>query len=623
MDKKPVIVAPQYNTFWKRIILGRWKTLKGKFLHAFLNITVAAVLIYIGAMVTLFWLQHHARILAEKDTPMFQAAAGIEIGLQRSLASILGWISVSDQQFLEQYQDAWNNQIWLNYQKLNDLSKRFDERYNLVLLDRIKPKLVKLYNLQWQMVDVAHTVGNNPAYKELYLKVYPVYANLIGVIRGVNSIQTMSESVNHSEPSRLLNQLIDNVSLSLFTLQNFTLNGRTIEGNEFEAYLKNASNIYRSYQFIQNASGLKTWFRSEKEHLDHVLSLEFIAFQKLTSKVQKQVNMGNLNIAEKLLREQAIPLEREVSVILLDMVSHQQEVMKREREAVSWISLLAPWVMVLLIVILLVIAILLAVLGAMQLVRPIANLSEATKKLAVHELEEDIPITSEDEMGQLTISFNDMRASLLASEEQTENLLLNMLPKSIVKRLREGEKVIVDQLDDVSIVFIDIVKFTDLVSNISPKALIDFLSRLFTGFDHLVVKHKIEKIKTIGDAYMVAGGATDPDINHLSHSIEFALDALKMVKQFNLKYKMDLQLRIGIHCGPVTAGVIGQKRFTYDLWGDTVNIASRMESHGIPETIQVSEAVYQQLKDHYPFEPRGEISIKGKLGAFKVYLLKP
>ncbi|MCL9682961.1 adenylate/guanylate cyclase domain-containing protein [Legionella maioricensis] len=613
----------RYSLFWRWLLLGRWKTLQGKFLHAFLNITVAAILILVAAMITFFWLQNYALLLAEKNAPMFQTAAGLEIGLQRSLASIRGWISVADKTFLEQHQNAWNNQVWPNYQKLYDLSKKFDDQYNLALFKKTKAKLVKLYNIQWSVGDVAHTLGNNQAFKDIYLKVHPVYVDLIGLILGTSAIQAQSKSFIRFEQIRKLNQLQDNIALSLHTLQNFALTGRRVDGLAFEDYLKQCLMIFSSYKTIQNASDLNSWFRLEKESLEHFLALEFRAFQKLTNQVQKQADTGVLNIAEKILQEQAIPLEKEVSAILADMVLHQQNMMKLAREQVSWISLLAPWVMLILIISLLTIAVSLAIFGAMQLVQPISTLSEATKLLAEHQLGEDIPITSEDEMGQLTVSFNKMRASLQASEEQTERLLLNMLPKSIVRRLREGEEFIVDPLEDVSVIFIDIVKFTSLVSNISPKLLVDILSQLFSEFDKLVVKHHLEKIKTIGDAYMVVGGAPEPDPRHLENAIEFALDALKTVKPFNEKYNQDIQLRIGMHRGPVVAGVIGQKKFSYDLWGDTVNIASRMESHGIQGTIQVSEAVYQKLKDRYSFEIRGKIEIKGKKDTQMAYLLRP
>lgn len=611
------------RTLGRLILLGRWKTLQGKFLHAFLNITVAAILILIAAMITFFWLQNYALILSEKNAPMFQTAAGLEVGLEQSLASIRGWISVADKTFLKQHQDAWNKQIWPNYYKLYDLSKKFDDQYNLALLDKTKPKLVRLYNIQWYVGDVAHVLGNNQAFQDLYLNVHPVYVDLIGLILGTSAIQAQSTSSMRFEQIRKLNKLQDNVALSLHTLQNFTLTGRRVDRLAFEDYLKQCLIIYSSYKTIQNATELNSWFRSEKERLEHFLALEFSAFQKLTTQVQKQAETGVLNIAQNILQEQAIPLEREVSAVLSDIVLHQQYMMKQAREQVSWISLLAPWVMAILIITLLIIAVSLAIFGAMQLVQPISILAEATKLLAAHQLGEDIPITSEDEMGQLTTSFNKMRASLQASEEQTERLLLNMLPKSIVRRLREGEELIVDPLEDVSIIFIDIVKFTHLVSNISPKLLVDILSQLFSEFDKLVVKHHLEKIKTIGDAYMVAGGAPEPDPSHLENAVEFGLDALKTVKQFNEKNNQDIQLRIGIHCGPVVAGVIGQKKFSYDLWGDTVNIASRMESHGKQGAIQVSEAVYQKLKDRYSFEIRGKIEIKGKKETQMAYLLKP
>jgi class 3 adenylate cyclase/CheY-like chemotaxis protein len=209
---------------------------------------------------------------------------------------------------------------------------------------------------------------------------------------------------------------------------------------------------------------------------------------------------------------------------------------------------------------------------------------------------------------------------LVESQAKTENLLLNILPKPIAKRLQDGESKIADRFDNVSVLFADIVGFTSLAARISPEQLIDTLNSVFSKFDRLTEQYQLEKIKTLGDGYMVALGLPIPNHHGVDLIVKMAIAMQAAMTKLNRQMKFSLALRIGIHTGPVIAGVIGIKKFTYDLWGDTVNIASRMEQHGIPNCIQITEATYRQLSDRHGFEERGAIDIKGK-GKMKTYLL--
>lgn len=213
------------------------------------------------------------------------------------------------------------------------------------------------------------------------------------------------------------------------------------------------------------------------------------------------------------------------------------------------------------------------------------------------------------------------RRTLEAERERSERLLLNILPQPIAQRLKEQPQTIADSFAEVSVLFADIVGFTELSARISPTELVKLLNEIFSLFDHLVEDHELEKIKTIGDAYMVVAGLPEHRSDHAEAIAEMALDMQKTLARFNSKYDQNFRIRIGISTGLVVAGVIGFKKFAYDLWGDTVNTASRMESHGLPNRIQVSESTYNRLKDKYLFEERGEISIKGK-GTMKAYLLQ-
>ncbi|GAB1543286.1 hypothetical protein NUACC21_59600 [Scytonema sp. NUACC21] len=210
--------------------------------------------------------------------------------------------------------------------------------------------------------------------------------------------------------------------------------------------------------------------------------------------------------------------------------------------------------------------------------------------------------------------------ALKFQQAQTEELLLNILPQQIAHRLRAGETLIAEQYQDVSVLFADLVGFTQISCQKAPGELVEFLNKIFSKFDQLTEKHGLEKIKTIGDAYMVVGGLPTPNPDSAYKAAQMALDMQACLAQFNVNKEESLQLRIGMHTGPVVAGVIGITKFSYDLWGDTVNVASRMESNGLPGKIQVSAATYERLKDRLEFEQRGEIFVKGK-GAMITYWL--
>ena len=209
---------------------------------------------------------------------------------------------------------------------------------------------------------------------------------------------------------------------------------------------------------------------------------------------------------------------------------------------------------------------------------------------------------------------------LSAEQEKSEQLLLNILPATIAEKLKEGNNNIADGFAEVTILFADIVGFTELSENISPAQLVDLLNQIFSYFDELTDKYCLEKIKTIGDAYMVVGGVPKLREDHAEAIAEMALDMQIAITHFNQKNNMQLSMRIGINTGPVIAGVIGRKKFIYDLWGDAVNTASRMESQGVPNTIQVTELTYNYLKNKYIFHSRGTVMIKGK-GEMNTYFL--
>ncbi len=210
--------------------------------------------------------------------------------------------------------------------------------------------------------------------------------------------------------------------------------------------------------------------------------------------------------------------------------------------------------------------------------------------------------------------------ALRHQQKQNERLLLNILPEAIVDRLRRQTGIIAEDFAEITVLFADIVGFTKIATSLPAIQVVNLLNQIFSAFDRLSEQYALEKIKTIGDAYMVVGGLPTRCPDHATAIALMALDMQKAILQFNIDNQQSLSIRIGIHSGPVVAGVIGLKKFSYDLWGDTVNIASRMESHGIAGKIQLTESTYEYLNDDFVLEKRGEIEVKGK-GKMTTYLL--
>jgi class 3 adenylate cyclase len=283
-------------------------------------------------------------------------------------------------------------------------------------------------------------------------------------------------------------------------------------------------------------------------------------------------------------------------------------------------------------------ALLVSIAMGTVLTRSIIALSATVKRFADKDFTARTKVRSHDEIGQLGDNFNTMAATIQVHNEHleelvkirtvelveakatSERLLLNVLPGAIADRLKAGESVIVDRFDSVSVLFADIVGFTRFASQTSPELLVTMLNELFSMFDKLAERHGIEKIKTIGDAYMVVAGVPHPVADHATAIAHMALDMIAAIEEYSKRTQLNLAIRVGIHTGSVVAGVIGTKKFIYDLWGDTVNTASRMESAGLPGRVQVTETTYKLLRDQFELEERGAVEVKGK-GPMTTYLL--
>jgi class 3 adenylate cyclase len=259
---------------------------------------------------------------------------------------------------------------------------------------------------------------------------------------------------------------------------------------------------------------------------------------------------------------------------------------------------------------------------------PLRELTAGVMRFASGDRATQVAVRSHDEIGELCSAFNGMVGEIntknaLIEEKNRENeqLLLNVLPAPIANRLRSGEQSIADGFAEVTVAFADLVGFTALSSEMPPHDVVALLNGLFSRFDAAAQELGIEKIKTVGDAYMAVCGLPDPVPDHADRMVRMAIRMVHITHEHALEHRVDMRLRIGINSGPVVAGVIGRSKYIYDLWGDTVNLASRMESAGVPGSIQVTRPVYEKLKDRFAFEPRGLIEIKGK-GGVEAWLLR-
>jgi adenylate cyclase len=218
---------------------------------------------------------------------------------------------------------------------------------------------------------------------------------------------------------------------------------------------------------------------------------------------------------------------------------------------------------------------------------------------------------------------HDALAALRVEQDKAENLLLNILPRSIAEKLKADTQTIADSFGSASILFADVVDFTPLAQRLPPSEVVGILDRLFSYFDSLADRYGLEKIKTIGDCYMVAAGVPTPRPDHAEALARMAVDMREAMRDADAVGDLGLELRIGINSGPVVAGVIGRKRFLYDLWGDAVNTASRMESHGSPGQIQITRATYELVRDEFACEPQGTVEVKGKGKVETWYVVGP
>ncbi|MDP7028609.1 MAG: adenylate/guanylate cyclase domain-containing protein [Phycisphaerales bacterium] len=291
------------------------------------------------------------------------------------------------------------------------------------------------------------------------------------------------------------------------------------------------------------------------------------------------------------------------------------------------------WIEILIATILLLTTAISVLLIRSRVLRPVEQLAQVAQRITDGDRSARANLSGGGELATLGATFDDMveavdqslvdaeaatariatqAESLEREQQRSEKLLLNVLPAAIADRLKQGEDSIAESYPEVTVLFSDIVGFTEMSGRIGAKQVVDMLNEVFGMLDELAAKHGLEKIKTIGDCYMVVAGVPDRSPTHAQQIADFALDMQEILAAYAERSGRPLAMRTGVHTGTVVAGIVGTSKFAYDLWGDVVNVASRMESSSEPGHIQVSDAVRVRLADDYTFEPRGDIDIKGK-----------
>ena len=381
----------------------------------------------------------------------------------------------------------------------------------------------------------------------------------------------------------------------------------------------------------------------EEEALQHleIVSSRFLGDQQLVKKVHQslidwrpirdeviQLRLaGDLLAADAIVREKGVRQVEQVDSELLKLKLFADRQANNSLAEAGMIMRQSTMTIGLLFVTAVLLAISIAVPLTHSIRKPLTRLDHAATRVSQGDLGHQIEIVSRDELGRLTSTFNFMVACIREQSEEihlkneeNERLLLNILPGPIADRLKGGEEPIADYFPEVTVLFADIVGFTAMSEKISPDDLVKLLNHLFSAFDDSAQDLEIEKIKTIGDCYMAVAGLTNEADGSPTAMVKMAFKMLRSVELMNSELGTSLSIRIGINCGPVIAGVIGKSKFIYDLWGDTVNLASRMESHGVAGRIHASEAIYEQVKDYFDVEKRGVINVKGK-GEMTTYLI--
>ena len=452
-----------------------------------------------------------------------------------------------------------------------------------------------------------------PALRILIVDAAP-YINTM-IVDTTTLINTQKQQALTAENLKLISAMYDFRSsfyAMIAGLRGYVTTARPSFKYEYQA---NEDENTRALNTIRSRQDLLT--PSQIEGLDRLESARE-AFLLLPEPMFEAVEGPNARTDLFLFRSTAVPLSDRMLELLDTQANFQQELLQAELNTGREQLARAQVITIVSAGIVILAGLLVAFAIANDIARPIVRLTEVAETIKSGNLTARSTVTSQDEIGILADTFNSMTASLedtldslRIEQEKSENLLLNILPKDIAELLKKKPDSIAEQYSEASILFADVVNFTPMSSQMKPIELVELLNQVFSQFDDLVEKYDLEKIKTIGDCYMVASGVPRPRQDHAKVITCLALDMQDIVRK-NDYFGRKLIFRIGINSGPVVAGVIGRKKFIYDLWGDAVNTASRMESNGTGGLVQITKETYNLINDDFVCEPRGVIHVKGK-----------
>ena len=452
-----------------------------------------------------------------------------------------------------------------------------------------------------------------PALRILIVDAAP-YINTM-IVETTALITTQRQQALTAENLKLISAMYDFRSsfyAMMAGLRGYVTTGRP--GFKFE-YQANKDVNTQAWNTIQSNQDLLT--PSQIEGLGRIASARE-AFVSLPESMFEAVEGPNARTDLFLFRSNAVLLSDRMLKLLDTQANFQQELLQSELNAGREQLAAAQVITIVSAAVVILAGLLVAFAIANDIAGPIVRLTEAAETIKSGNLTARSTVSSQDEIGILADTFNSMTASLeytldslRIEQERSENLLLNILPKDIAELLKKKPDSIAEQYSEASILFADVVNFTPMSSQMKPIELVELLNQVFSQFDDLVEKYDLEKIKTIGDCYMVASGVPRPRQDHAKVITCLALDMQEIVRQSDY-FGRKLTFRIGINSGPVVAGVIGRKKFIYDLWGDAVNTASRMESNGTGGLVQITQETYNLINDDFLCEARGVINVKGK-----------
>jgi len=509
--------------------------------------------------------------------------------------------------FLNQTQDMESAEMRELSKTLIDIRQYYGEWSFLV------PRLFELRDDQ---------LRREPALRILIVDAAP-YINTI-IVETTSLINTEKQHPATGEHTKLLSAMYDFRSsfyAMMAGLRGYVTTGRP--GFKFE-YQANQDVNTQAWNTIQSGKGLLT--PSQLDGLDKIESARE-QFLQQPGQMFEAVEGPNARTDLLLFRNEAVPISNQMLYFLNKEAAFQQKLLQSELNTGKEQLATAQIITIVSAVTVILTGLLVAFAIANDIARPIVRLTEVAETIKSGNLTARSTVTTYDEIGILADTFNSMTAtlqvtldSLRLEQEISENLLLNILPKDIAELLKKKPDSIAEQYGEASILFADVVNFTPMSSQMTPIELVELLNKVFSQFDGLVEKYDLEKIKTIGDCYMVASGVPRPRHDHAQVITQLALDMQEIVRESDY-FGRKLTFRMGINSGPVVAGVIGRKKFIYDLWGDAVNTASRMESNGTGGLVQITRETYNLIHDDFICESRGVINVKGK-GELPVWFVR-